>query len=291
MLDIEFIFDGQSTIIQSNTENKMKDILNMYAKKSGLEIASINFTYKDTEINEELTLSQLIGKESNEKIKILVNKNDRLKSIICPKCHENIKYNLDEIDSKNKLYLNFNIFFDTLERMKNNTPKINNSEHYKTLASMLLSEFEKNDDIKYRGLILEKILDKNDLILNSSKLITIIFESKGINCKPNEIENNIKYLNDEKNLLLSLLNNTKNDFLEEILMNIFERKISKYFELIQNIDEKSGKITNIPEIILGKSLSMFKDTVNILDKIVNPIKEKNNGNGNLLKLYSLVYVK
>ena len=74
-------------------------------------------------------------------------------------------------------------------------------------------------------------------------------------------------------------------------MDIFERKISKYFELIQIIDEKSGKITNIPEIILDKSLSMFKDTIKILDEITISNNRKKEENENLLKLYSLVYVK
>ena len=291
MKDIEFIFDGESAIIQSNTEDKMKDIFNIYAKKSGIDIASIHFTFNDKEINEELTLSQLIGEAANEKIKILVNKKDKLISIICPKCNENIKYNFDEKDSKDKLCSNFNIFFDTLERMKNNTPSINNSEHYKNLASMLFAEFAKNNDIKYRELILEKILDKIELLKNSSKLINMIIEEAGINCKPKEIENNTKYLKDEKSKLFLRLNNRKNDFLEEILMNIFERKISKYFELIQIKDEKTGKITNIPEIILDKSFSIFKETIKILDEITILNKEKNEDNKNLLKLYSLVYVK
>ena len=291
MLNVEFIFDGQSTIIQSKTEDKMKDILNIYANKSGIEIASIYFTYRDKEINEELTLSQLIDKESNEKITIIVKKNERIRNIICPKCQENIKYNLDEIESKNKLCSNFNIFFDTLERMKNNTPRVNNSDYYKILASILLTEFENNDDINYQELILEKIIAKNDLIKISSKLINNIIEKAGVNCKPKEIENNIKYLNDKNAKLLILLNNTKNEFLEEILMDIFERKISKYFELIQIIDEKSGKITNIPEIILDKSLSMFKDTIKILDEITISNNRKKEENENLLKLYSLVYVK
>ena len=74
-------------------------------------------------------------------------------------------------------------------------------------------------------------------------------------------------------------------------MNIFERKISKYFELMQIIDEKSGKITNIAEIIFGKSFSMFNDTIKILDEISIPNNEKNNNKEHLLKLYSLVYVK
>ena len=60
---------------------------------------------------------------------------------------------------------------------------------------------------------------------------------------------------------------------------------------MQIIDEKSGKITNIAEIIFGKSFSMFNDTIKILDEISIPNNEKNNNKEHLLKLYSLVYVK
>ena len=97
-----------------------------------------------------------------------------------------------------------------------------------------------------------------------------------------------------------LLNYKKNEFLEQIIMNIFERKISKYFELIPILDEKNlklnyktyyeqnkGKINNKIGIIFDKSFNIFKNIIKILDEISVSDKE----NENLLKLYSIVYVK
>ena len=84
-------------------------------------------------------------------------------------------------------------------------------------------------------------------------------------------------------------------------MNIFERKIAKYFELIPNLNEKeledsypiyyqqneNGRVIIKTGIIFDKSLIIFKDTIKILDDISNSTEETSN----LLKLYSIVYVK
>ena len=175
MKDIEFELESQIITIQGKSDDKLKNLLQTYAMKSEIDISTIYFTYNGIGINEELTLSQLIGGSSEQKIKILAYKKDDLKSIALPKCNENIKYGPEE--SGNRLCPNFNIFFETLEKMKDNTQNINNCEYYKILASMLLNEFKKYDDIKYRELILEKIIGKNDLIKYSSLLISFIIEN------------------------------------------------------------------------------------------------------------------
>ena len=84
-------------------------------------------------------------------------------------------------------------------------------------------------------------------------------------------------------------------------MNIFERKIIKYFELIPILNEndlennyqifyeqnENGKVINKTGIIFDKSYSIFQETIKILDNITL----QNEENSNLLKLYSIVYVK
>ena len=211
------------------------------------------------------------------------------------------EYNMNANDSKEILCSNLEIVYETLEKIKDKLPNMKDFDFYKFLSSILFYEFQSNDYSKYRELILKKILSKNDLIKNSSHIINLIFEKSGINCRPEEFENNIKYIKDSDSPLFLLLNNTKNDFLEEIIMNIFERKVAKYFELIPTLKEKeleesyqiyyeqneNLKVINKTGIIFDKSFSIFKDNIKILDDI----SISNKGYSNLLKLYSIVYVK
>ena len=212
-----------------------------------------------------------------------------------------IKNNLNENYSKENLCSNFNIVYDTLEEIKENIPNIKNFDFNRFLSCILLYEFNKNDDSDLRELILNKILSKNDLIKYSSQIINNITEKICVKCEPMEFGNNIKKIKEENSQLFSLLNNTKNDFLEEVIMNVFERKILKYFELIPTLKEndlendyqifyeqnENGKIINKTGIIFDKSFSIFKDAIKVLDDITTQNKEKYN----LVKLYSIIYVK
>ena len=212
-----------------------------------------------------------------------------------------IKNNLDENYLKENLCSNFNIVYDTLEEIKENMPNIKNFDFNKFLSYILLYEFNKNDDSDLRELILNKILSKNDLIKYSSQIINIIIEKIGVKCDPMGFDNNLKNISSENSQLFSLLNNSKNDFLEEVIMNVFERKVAKYFELIPTLDEndlenyyqifyeqnENGKIVNKTGIIFDKSFSIFKDAIKNLEDITT----QNQENYNLLKLYSIVYVK
>ena len=265
MLNVEFIFDGQSAIIQSSPEEKLHDIFQRFANKSGVDLTSISFTYDGKVINNELTLSQIIENPPKDTIKIIVSKKSG------PEIN---------IDKSEKECSDLEIIYNTLEEIRDKIPEIRNVNFYKFLSSILLYEYNKNDFSNYRRLILKKILVKNDLIKNSSPLINSIIENAGIKCIPIEFEKNINNLKESKSPLISLLNEEKNEFLEQVIMNIFERKIIKYFELLPT-NSKTG-------IILDKSFSIFKDTIKILDDISKENKEKNE---NLLKLYSIVYVK
>ena len=116
--------------------DKLKDILNKVLIKSSIEKNSVTFLYSGNKINEELQLSEMIGKEEKNEIEIkILDKNDessrnnnklitKSKYIICPKCGENIKLKINEY----KIYL---------YECKNGH-KINN---------ILLNEFEKTQYI------------------------------------------------------------------------------------------------------------------------------------------------
>ena len=229
----------------------------------------------------------------------LMNNEEEIKNEII------INNKIDKKYSKEELFSNFEIVYETLNKIKGNISYLRNFDFYKFISSLLLYEYKSNNNSKYRELIIEKILEKNELIKYSSPIINIIMENIGISSEPKKFENNIKYIKDADNPILLLLNKTKNDFLEEIIMNAFERKVMKYFESIPYLDEneledlfqiyyeqnEKGKITNKTGIIFDKSFSVFKDVINILNDITYQKNKKNTDNSNLIKLYSIVYVK
>ena len=142
------------------------------------------------------------------------------------------------------------------------------------------------------------------MIKNSSQIIKIIIENAGITSDPYIMESNLKNIKNEKSNMFKILNNTENSFLEEVIMNIFERKIAKYFELIPNLEEdelknsyktyyeQNKKGRNKTGIIFDKSFLIFEQTIKNLDSFskLNNKKQKEK-NSTLLKLYSVVYVK
>ena len=202
-------------------------------------------------------------------------------------------------DSK-RLCHNFNKFYDFLnERLGNaNVENIN----IKILSFIILNEYNKYPLNEFRLLSLEKILEKNDLIRNSSQIIKLILDTF-INSKPKEILYNLEKIKNDESPILSALNDTQNPFLEEIIMNIFEGKINIYFDLIKELDSnlkqklypkyfKDTINSNVNEtgIIFDNSLNIFKQCIQFLDKFLNNNYNKT-GNINLCKLYSIVYIK
>ena len=190
--------------------------------------------------------------------------------------------------AKDKLISQLDKFYDTLVKMMGNLPSKKDFDFYKLLSIILLDEFNKINYPEFRMMILQKILKKNELIKNSSQIIKIIIDNAGIENDPLHMAENMKNIQDADSKMFIKLNETNNPFLEEIIMNIFERKIMKYFELFPT----SYPIKNKTEIIFGSSLQIFKDTINYLDSSLQVNnKNKKSSNFNLLKLYSIVYVK
>ena len=68
---------------------------------------------------------------------------------------------------------------------------------------------------------MNKIFVKNYLIKNSSQIIKIIIENANIDIEPNSMPENINSIKEEVSPLFIRLNNTKNEFLAEIIMDIF----------------------------------------------------------------------
>ena len=110
MAEIIFNYNGKTTMIQCNKEEKIKEIINKFILKTQIDTNSIYFIYSgDSNINEELTFEELANQNDKirNKMNIIVNDNNYIinpdvsaikksKDIICPICHENIKLNIEE---------------------------------------------------------------------------------------------------------------------------------------------------------------------------------------------------
>ena len=108
MTEIIFNYNGIITIIQSSQEEKMKDIFKKYTLKLEKDINSLFFVYSgNIIINDELNFEKIANKDDKlrNKMNIMVNDKNypelkspikKSKDIICPKCFENIKINIED---------------------------------------------------------------------------------------------------------------------------------------------------------------------------------------------------
>ena len=131
MSKVEFNYEGKTTTIQCNSNDKMKDIYKKFITKNEIDVKSVYFLYGGNTIEEELTFEQIINNvdKENNKMIILVNpvncpnkvknKNKKSKNIICPECGESCKIKIDNYkislyDCKNK-HNKKNILIDKFE--------------------------------------------------------------------------------------------------------------------------------------------------------------------------------
>ena len=100
MVEIEFIYNQQTTIIQAKPDEPLKDVINKFLQKSLLEEKNVFFISNGKPINSEKTVESHMNQmnKENNKLKILAQiteeekDNEQIfvksKDIICPICHE-----------------------------------------------------------------------------------------------------------------------------------------------------------------------------------------------------------
>ena len=134
MAKVEFQFNGVNSIIQCNEEQSIYEICNTFISKSHLNENDVNFVYngRGIEFDNNLSFKQIANSNDKErkKMNILVLDNEnisnskimvRSKNIICPKCGEDIKIELNEnykinlFECKNNHRIN-NILFNNFEK-------------------------------------------------------------------------------------------------------------------------------------------------------------------------------
>ena len=135
MAQVEFCYNGISTIIQCKLNEKMKDVFQKFKVKAQIGNKNLFYSYDGkVGINEESTFEKIAKKNMIKS-----------KNIICPECKENIK--MDIIDYKVNL-------FDC-----KNGHKIEN---------ILLDEFEETQKIDLNNIIFDickKIIKVHHIII------------------------------------------------------------------------------------------------------------------------------
>ena len=118
MTEVEFILNGQSTIIQCNTSEKMLDIIKKYGTKALINLNELNFLYKGDQLKIDSTFEEVASNMDKERKKmsvlVITGEEDeqninakKSRYIICPECKENARismkdYKISLYDCKNE---------------------------------------------------------------------------------------------------------------------------------------------------------------------------------------------
>jgi len=280
MEQIEFIYKQNIILIQCHINDRMREIVNKFILKTFINKNSVIFLYSGNIINDELKLSEIIGKDKIDKMRILVYSLDNInnnkiiiksKYIICPKCKENIKFKLNEY----KIYL---------YECKNGH----------RIDDILLDEFEKTQYIDISKI--ECNICKEKRISNTYKNDFYKSLTCGINICPlcksshNKLHNIINY--EQKNYICEKHNEIYIKYCDECKMNICimcekehknHRNIS-YGEIIPNYEKIKEYMKE-----LRKSIDIFNKNIEKiiykLEKVKENIEIYYNINNNIINNY------
>ena len=286
MSEAIFNYEGNNTIIQCETKEKMKDIIDRFLIKLENKENNLYYLYNGTKINYELTFYEQandIDKKRN-KMNILVTKKEednneikeikemKSKDIICPECKENTLIDID----------NFKIHFHDCK---------NNHNINKTLY-----EFENSQKINLNNILCDICNMKNKG--NSINNEFYICNTCNINlcplCKKNH-DRNHKIINyDDKNYICQRHNEPfikycsthKKDICMLCETEHEGDKIIEFKNILIKDEEMLKSMKDLKEVI-----DTFKYKINIikelLDRIVNTIDLYYKLSNNIINNYNI----
>ena len=287
MSQVEFMYNGVNTVIQSNPNEKMKDICQKFKDKAIIDRNKSLFFSYDGKVgfNEELTFEEIANTEDKRrnKMNIIVTEyeaqiepreNDIIKSkqIICPKCKENIKMDLK--DFKINLY-----------ECKNGH-KIEN---------ILLKEFEKTQNIDRVKIICDICKKINKSISYNNSFYKCNTCNKNICplCKTNHDQTH-KIINyDDKYYICDKHNENYILYCKQCKLNICtlceEHKNHQrinFMDILPNQEKLTEKMNELKTYInmLNKDIKML---INILNEVMNNIKLYYKINEDIIKNYDI----
>ena len=261
MINVEFIFNGKNYRVESNINDKIKNIIQKLKLNINEKISPFIYLYRGEKINEELLLNEIISiddKDSKE-MKILVYsmnesfEKNQFSKIICPNCKEDAQIKIENY--KIKIY-----------------GCINNHEEIIKLNEFIESQY----------------IDKSNIICNIYKK-----NNENINfyrctkCKINLCQKCMithKHENDNINYIINYENKT-------YLCEYHNKEFIKYCkECRKNIctfcvNEHINKHNFISYENIIPDINILKEKINNLRKEINKIKEYIDGFiSNLLKV-------
>ena len=282
--NVEFIYEETPKIIQCNTKEKMENIIERFTSKIDIkDKKSLFYLYSGNTINEELTLKEIIGKNSSDlkKIEILVYSNYQTpsgtdvfiksKNIICPECKDDIRLKINDY----KIYLydckNGHKFNDILLNEFEETQKINLSKikcnicNIRDRGSTFNNEFYYCISCKYNICPLCKNIHEKQ---NENHKIK---KQKDNNLFCNEHNDSyIKYCKDcRENLCFSCTEKHKNHKVESYEDIIPDMKMMN--KEIQNLDKTIHQLENNIKHIITK-FNFVIDNLKIYYQIYKIIK-------------------
>ena len=262
MSEVNFIYEGNSIIIQCDKNQKMRDICNNLSNKLNININSLLFLYGGTQLNFEAIYKELT--EEN-KISILVYKNE---NEICPKCgkilnnkvideiitsNNKINYSLAGIkrqiefimtDITNKTDINY-----INSQLNNINVLINNiNEDIKKINNQL--NIIKLDDDK----ILKQNVNDNKEEILKNEIICIYNKQKNEIKLLHEYTDDLKYFDDEYKKLYKEGKNNVNEGNIDIYIN--DKKIKFNYKYKSN-EKGNIKVKFIFNKLLTSTNNMF----------------------------------
>ena len=278
MIQVEFIYQPNNSIIQCNKDEKMKEIFKIFFEKAKIDKNALFFMNNENKIlNDELSLGQICNENDKliNHLKIIVNpiknfeqdNSIQSKEIICPKCGE----------LSNIIIKDYKISFLECK----NGHKIDN---------IFIEEFEKTQEIGISKIICEqcKTNNKDNTINNDFYRCNSCKINLCPSCKLNHDKNH-NIINYELNYYLCEIHNEKyNSYCKECKNNLcsscakihnladfntvnpgtpLNHSIINY-EKIPNKDNLKTKIKEIKEKI-DKLKFDVKEIIEILNKTVD----------------------
>ena len=270
MANVIYTYKGRKITIQSNFEEKLKEINKTFLSKLNLKDNDIFFIYNGSKINDEFTLEQQASNmdKNTKEINILVYdiEDDRRnniiiiesiiksKQIICPECSENILMKIH--DYKINLY-------DCKNDHKQNDILISNFDNTQTidLSKIVCSACGKNKSQTYGNQLFicttcsknlcplcKSIHDKSHKIIN--------YEDKNYICRKHN-SSFIKYCKQCRQNICMQCNNEHKNHNSLYLLDLFVEK--------ENILKETINFKN--------SIDKLKDSLNQMIKIINNVKD------------------
>ena len=256
MIDIEFIYEKEKSIIQAHLDNSFNEIINNYIKKTNLVSENINFSANGKNINKNEILGKIMNESEkrSKRIKILVTEIIKSNDIICPKCNEICKY-----------------------EMNNYRIKLSNCKNNHITENIKLNEYVNKQNIapsKINCDICKNITNNNELFICTECNINLCTL-----CKSKHDNKHIMLNHDKKNYICLKHNKTFIKFCEDCDKDIclsclnehHNHRVILYDNLTIEIKKSRKKIDKLKNVInkfkmnLEEIINKFRQIMNMME--------------------------